>query len=626
MESKQNKNTDFNPDSMKEIRQIFRKLLETSQPDLILEKILEECAHYFQADAATIVLWDNELGFFNTTYNISDESSIKGVLLKPDEGGLDNRLYRERNRKYIALSNYSKNMDVSKTLKPLGFNYAFGIPLYIKEEQMVGSLCFYYLKRTDKISEKEITLLEEIGPIVSIAILHARLYKNITQLETKGNKTNNFLNLLLNSSPDIIINVDLTGKVIFWNKAAENSTKIKLKEIKNKKLPLVPGRNEENFYELLSEVRNKEIIAEKNFLFQAKTEKKSKEKPNPRTINLSLVPVINESGKIDSILITGKDISEEEHLQKKIYEYHLALRNKDEEISSSKEKIRIFQEDLKVAQKFAIIGQISTLLSHQINNPLMSIISALSVLVDDCEDIFKYKQNEIEDKEFIEAKSAIKNQIDDIVREGKRIKDVLKDLRLFSEITREKHFRKNTDLVEVVSQTINGIKTQKKYKDVKIKFTKNINRAKIYGNFSQLKYIIRNIIENAYLSIKLNKGIKGLIQITLENEMHHQNNYIKINISDNGIGIESNELEKIFDPFYSNWEEYKLYNYELEKFHIGLSLSIVHTIMLNHYGRIECKSPAINIKTNEREPNGATFILEFPENIENIEQLKNEER
>ncbi len=614
--SKQNENTNFYPDSMKGIRQIFKKLLETSQPDLILEKTLEECAHHFQADAATIVLWDSEIGFINTVYNISDEHSIKGSLLKPDEGGLDNRLYRERNRKYIALSNYSKNMDVSKTLQPLEFNYAFGIPLYIKEEQMVGSLCFYYLKRTDKISEKEITLLEEIGPIVSIAILHARLYKNITQLEIKGNKTNNFLNLLLNSSPDIIINVDLTGKVIFWNKAAENSTKIKLKEIKNKKLPLVSGRNEENFYELITEVRNKEIIAEKNFLFQAKTEGKNKEKPNPRTINLSLVPVINESGKIDSILITGKDISEEEHLQKKIYEYHLALRNKDEEISSSQEKIRIFQEDLKAAQKFAIIGQISTLLSHQINNPLMSIISALSVLVDDCEDIFKFKPNKNEEKEFIEAKSAIKNQIDDIIREGKRIKDVLKDLRLFSEITREKHFRKNTDLVEVVSQTINNIKTQKKYTNVKIKFTKNINRAKIYGNFSQLKYIMQNIIENAYLSIKLNKGIKGLIQIILENVIYNQKNYIKIHISDNGIGIESNEIEQIFDPFYSNWEEYKLYNYELEKFHIGLSLSIVHTIMLNHFGRIECQSPAINIKTNERESNGATFILEFPENIE----------
>jgi PAS domain S-box-containing protein len=623
MDSKQNIKTDFYPDSTKKIRQIFKKLLETSKPDLILEKTLEESAGYLQADAATLVLWDLGIGFFNTTYNISEESSIKGSLLKPDEQGLDNRLFRERDREYIALSNYSKNMDSSKALKPLGFNYAYGIPIYINEGQMVGSLCFYYLKRTEKITDKEITALEEIGPIFSMAILHSRLYKDITLLVTKENKTNNFLNLLLNSSPDIIINVDLTGKVIFWNKAAENSTKIKLEEIINKKLPLVSGRNEENFYELLTEVRNKEIIAEKNFLFQTKTERKTKEISNPRTINLSLVPVRNETGKIDSILITGKDISEEEHLQKKIYEYHLALRNKDEEILSSKEKIRVFQKDLKDAQKFAIIGQISTLLSHQINNPLMSIISALSVLVDDCEDIFKIGRNQTEEKEFVEAKSGIINQINEIAIEGKRIKTVLKDLRLFSEITREKHFRKNTDLVEVVSQTINDIKTQKKYKDVKIKFTKNINRAKIYGNFAQLKYIIQNIIENAYLSIKLKEEIKGIIQISLENVLHQNDNYLRILISDNGIGIENNEIDKIFDPFYSNWEQYKTYNYELGKYHIGLSLSIVNTIMLNHYARIQCKSPALNIKTNEKEASGATFILEFPEDIE---QLKEEGR
>ena len=614
-DSKHNIDIDFFQNSMKKRQQIFQKLLETSKPDLILEQTLEASAHYLHADAATIVLWGPEIGFFNTTYNIPKENSVKGSLLKPDEQGLDNRLFRERNKKYIALSNYSKNMDASKILKPLGFNYAFGIPLFIKNKEMVGSLCFYFLKRIGKITEKDITLLEEINPIVSIAILQARMYKDITQLETKENKTNNFLNLLLNSSPDIIIDADLTGKVIFWNKAAENSTKFKFDEIKNKKLPLVPGRNEENFYELLTEVRNKEIILENNFLFQTKDERKNKEKPNPRTINLSLVPVINDSGKIDSILITGKDISEKEHLQKKIYEYHLALRNKDEEILSSKEKIKNFQEDLKIAQKFAIIGQISTLLSHQINNPLMSIISALSVLVDDCEDIFNIKQNN-EEKEFNEAKTAIKTQINDIVLEGKRIKTVLKDLRLFSEITREKHFRKNTDLVEVVAQTINEIKTQKKFKDVKIKFTKNINRAKIYGNFSQLKYIIHNIIENAYLSIKLKEGIKGLIQITLENVIYQQNNYIIISISDNGIGIEVEELDKIFDPFYSNWKQYKLYNYELGKYHVGLSLSIIHTIMLNHYGRILCKSPAINIKEDERKKSGTTFILEFPENVE----------
>ncbi|QEE15509.1 ATP-binding protein [Promethearchaeum syntrophicum] len=617
--SKQNIEIDFFHNSIKKRQQILSKLLETSEPDLILEKTLEACAHYLHAEAATIVLWGPEIGFYNTTYNISEEMSIKGSLLKPDEQGLDNRLYRERNKKYIALSNYSKNMDASKILKPLGFNYAFGIPLYIKEDQMVGSLCFYFLKRTEKISEKEIALLEEIKPIVSIAILQARLYKDITHLETKDNKTNNFLNLLLNSSPDIIIDADLTGKVIFWNKAAENSTKFKFSEIKNKKLPLVPGRNEENFYELLTEVRNKEIILENNFLFQTKSERKTNEIPNSRTINLSLVPVINDNGKIDSILITGKDISEEEHLQKKIYEYHLALRNKDEEILSSKEKIKNFQEDLKVAQKFAIIGQISTLLSHQINNPLMSIISALSVLVDDCEDIFNIKQNK-EEKEFTDAKSAIKTQINDIVLEGRRIKTVLKDLRLFSEITREKHFRKNTDLVEVVAQTINDIKTQKKYKEVKIKFTKNINRAKIYGNFSQLKYILNNIIENAYLSIKLKEGIKGLIQITLENILYQQKNYIVISISDNGIGIEADELDKIFDPFYSNWDPYTIYNNELKKYHIGLSLSIVHTIMLNHYGRILCKSPAINSKNDEKKTSGTTFILEFPENVEFLKE------
>ena len=118
----------------------------------------------------------------------------------------------------------------------------------------------------------------------------------------------------------------------------------------------------------------------------------------------------------------------------------------------------------------------------------------------------------------------------------------------------------------------------------------------------------------------MKEGIKGLIQITLENILHQQNNYLIISISDNGIGIEGDELDKIFDPFYSNWEKYKSYNYELGKYHIGLSLSIIHTIMLNHYGRIICKSSTINNMEDEKKRSGTTFILEFPENFESLEK------
>ncbi|MHA1719691.1 MAG: ATP-binding protein [Promethearchaeota archaeon] len=621
--SQQKNKTDSTSESHNKIKNILFQLLETSIPDSILDNILEESAHSLGADSATLVLWDSEIGFINTVYNISDESTIKGAMLKPNDGGLDNRLYRERNRKYIALSNYSKNMDASKILKPLGFNYAFGIPLYIKKDVLVGTLCFYYLNRTEKISDEEIILLEEIGPIFSIAILHGKLYKEIYHLEEKENKTKNFLNLLLNSSPDIIINVDLIGKIIFWNKAAENSTNFMLKEIKNKKIPLASGKNEEIFYELLTQVRKNKTFIGKNFLFKTKSKKK-REESTPRTINLSLIPVMDKSKKIDSILITGKDISETEHLQNKIYEYHLAMKNKDEEILSSQEKIRSFQEDLKEAQKLAMIGQISTLLSHQINNPLMSIISTLAVLNDDFEEFFDTKYDKITEDDFSNASDLIKKQIDAIVKEGNRIKNVLKDLRLFSEITKEKHFRKNTDLVEVIAQTINDIKARKKYKDVKIKFIKDINRSKIYGNFSQLKYVIQNIIENAYLAIKLKKGNKnkGLIQIIIENILEKQKKLIRISINDNGIGIEKEEMKNIFEPFYSNWEQYKTYNYELEKYHIGLSLTIIRTIVLNHFGQIYVKSP-IKLNKEQQEAIGTAFVLEFPENIENIKQMKN---
>jgi len=42
--------------------------------------------------------------------------------------------------------------------------------------------------------------------------------------------------------------------------------------------------------------------------------------------------------------------------------------------------------------------------------------------------------------------------------------------------------------------------------------------------------------------------------------------------------------------------------------------------MLNHYGRVLCKSPTTNVKIDEKKASGATFILEFPENVEQLKE------
>ena len=248
-------NEDPQSDKLDQVRQILYKLLENEKPDALIEDFLQAASFLLNADAATIVLWEGELGFYNLIYNIPKEIPLQGMIIIPDQGGLDGRIYRENKHlegkegqkvKTTYLTNYSKNKDAYPQLKPAGFQFAMGLPLFV-HRKLLATLCFYNNERTERMDANEEELLLEIGNQASIALLNAQIFHDLQEFKQQYDESRSFLDLLLNSSPDIIINTDLTGRVKFWNKAAEFHTQYPVNEIMNKKLPLVPGDNGNSF-------------------------------------------------------------------------------------------------------------------------------------------------------------------------------------------------------------------------------------------------------------------------------------------------------------------------------------------------------------------------------------------
>ena len=84
----------------------------------------------------------------------------------------------------------------------------------------------------------------------------------------------------------------------------------------------------------------------------------------------------------------------------------------------------------------------------------------------------------------------------------------------------------------------------------------------------------------------------------LKIEIHLDSESNTLSIKDNGIGISHNQIQQLFDPFYTEWEG-------KVKPHIGLSLAIAQTIIHNHKGHIA-------VKSREKKNPGTTFILDFP--------------
>ncbi len=146
------------------------------------------------------------------------------------------------------------------------------------------------------------------------------------------------------------------------------------------------------------------------------------------------------------------------------------------------------------------------------------------------------------------------------------------------------------NLNSLIIETIKNIKQKVDKKEIKLELNLDKNISKIKVDKIQIQQAISNIIDNA---IKYTPK-QGEIKVSVR----QLQNQARIDISDTGIGIPERDLERIFERFYrvDKARSRKLGG-------TGLGLSIAKNIILNHKGKIWCKST---------EGQGATFTITLP--------------
>ncbi len=607
----ENTHNNDNPVKLVHLFHVFSDLIPKASPEMFLDNLLRECAQILQFDAATIVLWESQIGFFNTIFNIPSDITLRGTLLKPEQGGLDGRLFRESDRNFIELTNYSKNMDVFPPMKSAAFQYAMGFSLSQPSGSVYSTICFYSYARTKRITPEEQAFILQIGLFLKIAISYGKIVEDSNAIKKISEEYRNLIDLILNASPDIIINIDLAGKIKFWNNAVAICTKYSTNEMLNQKIPLVLGENEGNFYQILGQVRLGHSQLNQHFLFAVKKESDQNIPDLTRIVNLSFFPVKSQKGEIDSILITGQDLSEKHALKQQLSEFNLALTQKEIALSQKEDELIKTQQELEAAEKLALIGALSEKLNHQINNPLMSMLNLLELLHQEI-------REQYEPKEYSSTKSFYTSVLQpyfvSLSQEGLRINSIMKSLRYFSVVAKDRHYRDNTDVIEALNQVLTEIRPQLVTKNIKLHYDKKIIQSQINGHFNQLKFVFSSILDNAIWAIE-NRGLikePGQIYITTNRVEINKIKYIQISIEDNGVGIVENDLPHLFDPFYTNWssnppDERKMDSVD-QPIHVGLSLATVRVILFNHQAQIIVKSNQ-DIEKNKR----TLVMMNFPE-------------
>ena len=250
-------------------------------------------------------------------------------------------------------------------------------------------------------------------------------------------------------------------------------------------------------------------------------------------------------------------------------------------------------------EKMAVIGQLSSGLAHEINNPLSFIISNIKTLKKYLSSILESIQsNTPPDMEMI-------NDLPDLISETEdgavRVKKLIEDINHLSHTgLGEKSY---ADLKDVVASAIRI--TNNSHKGSIVIQQNYVHRNKIICSPSRLTQVFINLILNAINAVqerhkhKLSNG-----SISIDTTEHNES--IEVSISDNGTGINPKNIDKIFEPFFTTKKAGE---------GTGLGLSTSLAIINAHSGTIKIES---HLK------HGTKVIVSLPKYNEKSESIKSE--
>ncbi len=235
------------------------------------------------------------------------------------------------------------------------------------------------------------------------------------------------------------------------------------------------------------------------------------------------------------------------------------------------EKSRELESQLQQAEKSAVVGRLASAIAHEIRNPLNYINLTLDHLR------AKFAPEDTEKQESFEKLTLqlktevarINNQITDFLRYSRPVKLDLKAI----------------DAREVVEDSLRLVEAQSEDLNIKINIVERDNIPKIKGDAEILRSVFNNLFINASHAMEATGGNLNVIISTIDE-------YVKIEIKDTGIGIPEENLDKIFEPYFSTKET-----------GTGLGLAIVKKVIDDHNGFIEVESVQ-----NE----GTTFTVKLP--------------
>ena len=228
-------------------------------------------------------------------------------------------------------------------------------------------------------------------------------------------------------------------------------------------------------------------------------------------------------------------------------------------------KIRRLEREVRMQDRLAAVGRLSAAIAHEVRNPLTSIAGSASLLA-----------------EMPDLNEEHRRLLQIVTRESERLNGIITDFLAYSR--NKKYTFTNLDLIPLLEDTLTLLEHRLDAENTGIKIERHYvpDKAFVIADGDRLKQVFWNFCENAVRAMKKTGG-------TLTVGIEEFGTDWQFSFADTGPGMSPQMVEKIFEPFQSQFEG-----------GTGLGLAIVYQIVQAHDGKVWVRS---------KHGQGCTFIL-----------------